>query len=299
VSFRASPYRIQQYITKYVNAAPLAVFRILFGLMILFSTLRFWLNGWIDELYIQPKFHFSYYGFEWVKPLGVYTHLIFLVCGIAALLVALGWFYRAASILLFLSFTYIELMDKATYLNHYYFVSLISFLLIFLPANVLLSVDAQRNKDCAKKYVPRYTIDIIRITLGIVYFFAGLAKINSDWLLLAQPLSIWLPAKNDLPLIGSLFNKAWLAYAFSWFGCLYDLSIPFLLCWRSTRSFAYVAVIVFHVLTALLFPIGVFPWVMILSTLIFFPAEFFEKIISFLKRRTRFLFFDTDVDIYL
>ena len=136
---------VDKHIKDPVEAAPLAVFRILFGLMMLLSILRFWSYGWIDTLYIQPKLFFSYYGFEWVKPLGVYTYVLFGLCGMSAIFVALGYKYRMAMITFFLSFTYIELMDKTTYLNHYYFISVLSFLMIFLPAQAYFSIDASKN----------------------------------------------------------------------------------------------------------------------------------------------------------
>nr|BFF41312.1 hypothetical protein BACY1_31170 [Tenacibaculum mesophilum] len=63
--------------------------------------LRFWLNGWIEEQYIKPKFFFSYYGFEYIKPFGNYTYLLFLICAIAALFIMLGYKYRAAAITFF------------------------------------------------------------------------------------------------------------------------------------------------------------------------------------------------------
>jgi hypothetical protein len=56
--------------------APLIVFRIVFALMLLAGTIRFWAKGWIEELYIRPGFFFSYYGFEWVKPAGIYIFLL-------------------------------------------------------------------------------------------------------------------------------------------------------------------------------------------------------------------------------
>ena len=276
-----------RYFRTYTSAAPLAVFRIAFGVMILGSVIRFWSKGWIEELYIKPSFFFPYYGFEFVKPLGEYTYLLFAACGLSALLVAVGLFYRTASVLLFLSFTYIELMDKSTYLNHYYFVSLVAFLLIFLPANVYFSVDAYRNPRRFYDQIPRWTIDSLRLLMGIVYLYAGLAKLNSDWLLEALPLRIWLPGRNDLPIIGFLFNYRETAYAFSWLGALYDLSIPFLLLNRVTRPFAYVAVVVFHVLTVILFPIGMFPYIMIVAALIFFSAGFHQRIIAVLSRLLR------------
>ena len=196
-------------------------------------------KGWIYDLYIKPKYFFSFYGFEFVKPLGEYTYILFAVCAVSALLVAVGLFYRVASILLFVSFTYIELMDKSTYLNHYYFISMISLMMIFLPAHAYFSLDAFRNKRLCADAIPRWSLDAVKLFVCFVYVFAGIAKINSDWLLEAQPLRMWLPAKNDLPIIGPVFNHVWVAYAFSWAGCLYDLSIPFLLLNKSTRYFCF------------------------------------------------------------
>ena len=278
---------ITNYFNKHTDARPLVVFRILFGLMMFASMIRFWANGWIDKLYIKPTLFFSYYGFEWVKPVGNYTYLIFVICALASLFIAFGYKYRFAIILFFLSFTYIELMDKTNYLNHYYFVSVLSFLLIFLPANVQFSVDAFLRK---KEYnlIPRWTIDSVKLLLGIVYFYAGLTKLNSDWLFRAMPLKIWLPSKYDLPIIGNnLMQQEWFHYVMSWGGALYDLIIPFLLIYRKTRPFAFILVIFFHVFTRVLFPIGMFPYIMIVSSLIFFDANFHKKIMYWLGNMLR------------
>ncbi|GAB3943759.1 HTTM domain-containing protein [Spirosoma harenae] len=284
---------MQAYFRKTTPAAPLAIFRITFGLMLLGSIVRFWGKGWITELYIKPRYFFPFYGFEFVRPLGSYTYLLFAVCGLSALFVAIGLFYRLASISLFLSFTYIELIDKSTYLNHYYFTSMVCLLLIFLPAHAYFSVDAYRRRDLIADQIPAWCIDTLKLFVALLYFFAGLAKLNSDWLLHALPLRIWLPAHNDLPIIGPLLNHNWIPYAFSWFGCLYDLSIPFLLWNHRTRLFAYVAVVVFHGLTAILFPIGMFPYIMIVTALIFFSTDFHKRIIrqlgKWLTMPTRFM----------
>ena len=271
---------IDKYIHAPVEAAPLAVFRILFGFMMLFSIIRFWSYGWIDKFYIEPKFFFSYYGFEWVKPIGNATYFIFIVCGISAIFVALGYKYRIAIIAFFISFTYIELMDKTTYLNHYYFISILSFLMIFLPANVYFSIDAAKNPKRAFQYIPAWNINSIKLLLGIIYFYAGLAKLNSDWLFKAMPLKIWLLSKFDIPFLGQFLHQEWVQYAFSWFGAGYDLMIPFLLLYRKTRPFAFFLVVIFHVLTRVLFPIGMFPYIMIISTLIFFDAGLHQKLLA-------------------
>ena len=71
-----------------------------------------------------------------------------------------------------------------------------------------------------------------------------------------------------------------MAYTFSWGGMIYDLTIPFLLLWKPTRKVAFFMVIVFHLLTRVLFPIGMFPFIMILSTMIFFDSRVHERILD-------------------
>lgn len=266
------------------NAAPLAIFRLFFGLMMFASIVRFWANGWIEKLYLVPEFHFSYLGFSWIKPIGNYTYLLFIICGVSALFVAIGYKYRIAIGIFFLSFLYIELMDKTTYLNHYYFISIVTFLLLFLPANAYFSVDAFLRK---KQYqqVPKWTIDSLKLMLFIIYLSAGFVKLNSDWLFRAMPLKIWLPSKYDLPIIGeNLMQQNWFHFAMSWSGMLYDLTIPFLLLYKRTRFVAFLFVVFFHVFTRVLFPIGMFPFIMIVSALIFFDATLHNKMIDFLRK---------------
>jgi hypothetical protein len=286
------------YLQNPVKAAPLAVFRILFGCLMIFSTLRFVAQGWVNKYYIEPNFHFKYYGFEFVTAFGQYTYILYAVIVLSAIGIALGYKYKIATVLFFLSFTYCELIDKTYYLNHYYFVSIIGFLLIFLPANCHFSIDAYRNSKMAFSKIPRYNILVIQLMLCVVYFYAGLAKINTDWLLRAMPLQIWLPSRYYLPLIGDLFQKEWVHYAMSWFGMLYDLSIPFLLLFKRTRVFGFVLVVIFHVLTRVLFPIGIFPYVMICSTLIFFGGGFHEKIISIFRRLFKINFINETRTLY-
>lgn len=271
---------IAAYQNKEVNAAPLVVFRVLFGLLMFFSTLRFAIKGWIEELYIETPFHFSYFGFDWVQAYSpVFTYGMFTLVGLSALGIAFGFRYRLAALLFFVSFTYTELMDATNYLNHYYFISLVGFSLIFLPANRMASVDCYLNPAIQRNKVPKWTVDLLKLQLGLVYFFAGLAKVNSDWLFQAEPLSLWLRSKYHLPIIGELLSKQWLAYAMSWAGCLFDLSIAFLLLNRKTRMPAYMMVVFFHLFTYMLFPIGMFPFIMIASTTIFFDPSWHEKVL--------------------
>ncbi len=248
------------------------------------SLVRFWVNGWIESIYIKPIFHFKYYGFGWVQSLGEYNYILFIIGIISAIFITIGYKYKISIITFFLSFTYIELIDSTTYLNHYYFISVLSFILIFIPANCTFSLDAFLKGTSYSK-VSRWNIDIIKFLLVLLYFYAGLAKINSDWLLSAMPLQLWLPGKYELPLIGSLMGEKWLAYLMSWCGMFFDVCIGFLLLLPKTRHFAYFFVVVFHLLTAVLFPsIGMFPYIMITSTLIFLSPKIHLRIINKLRQ---------------
>ncbi len=277
--------RWSEILFREVSITPLIAFRIIIGSLFLFSTLRFVSNGWVKQLYIDPPFHFSYLGFDWVHPFpGNWMYLPFILMVLASLGIIFGAFYRVSASLFFLAFTYVELLDKSYYLNHYYFVSLVAFILIWLPAHANFSIDAKRNPAIQRNTIPNWPIFLLRFQLGIVYCFAGIAKINADWLLEAQPLCLWLQAFRDLPLVGDLLATSWVAFVFSWFSCFYDLTIPFFLSSNKTRNIAYFFVIIFHILTWLLFPIGVFPWVMIFSTLIYFPASFHDRWLNTLKK---------------
>lgn len=291
--------RLKDFFNPYksISIAPLVMFRIIFGAMMTFGSLRFISKGWVHEMYIQPKFYFGYLGFEWVKPLpGNWMYLPFILFVLSSIGIMLGAFYRWSAILLFLSFSYIELLDKSNYLNHYYFISLIAFLLIFVPANGMFSLDVKRKRKQEIKQVPMWNIGIFKFQLAIVYIFAGIAKLEYDWLINAQPLKIWLQAHRDMPIFGDLLASEWIAYLFSWFGCIYDLFIAFFLLSSRFRPVAYIFVVIFHFVTWFLLPIGIFPWVMIFSTLVFFSVAFHEKMLNFLagifKTETNFALAD-------
>jgi Vitamin K-dependent gamma-carboxylase len=270
-----------KYLTRYRNIAPLAVFRMAFGAVLFFSSCRFIAKGWIDDFYIKPKFHFPFFGFEWLAPLSpAIMYLLYIIMAIAALFICLGLFYRYATVIFFLIFCYAELLDKTYYLNHYYLVTICSFLLIWVPANRYFSLDVLRKPALLATQVPSWTILIFKFQLLIIYCCAGLSKLTNEWLIRAMPLKIWLPAKANIPVIGPLLKYEWTAYLFSWASALFDLTIPFILLNKSSRRFGYFLVIIFHLLTAILFQIGMFPWLMMSATLIYFSEGFHIRLIQ-------------------
>jgi len=266
------------------HIAPLAVLRMAFGAIMLYSTIRFIVKGWIYDFYIAPKVYFPFYGFEWIKPLpAIAMYAVFTIMAIACFFILIGFLYRIAITTFFTCFVYVELIDKTYYLNHYYFVSIITFLLLLVPAHRYFSIDVIRKPLLKVTQVPAWTINIFKWQLCLVYFLAGLSKLNYDWMIEAMPLKIWLPANAYVPLIGTLLTKTWVAYLFSWFGAFFDLFIGFFLLYKPTRKIAYVFVVIFHVFTGWLFKIGMFPYIMIFVTVIFFSEEVHLQFIRWLR----------------
>lgn len=273
---------IQSLFHRQVSIAPLVGFRIVFGLLLLFSTYRTYDKGWILELYIDPVYHFSF--IEGLEPLiGSGMYLIFFLLGLTAVGITLGSLYRVCVTIHFILFSYVELLDKTFYLNHYYLVTLLLFWMLWVPAHRWFSVDAKLFPKIRSNTCAWWHIAIFKVQLSIVYFFAGLAKVNPDWLYRAQPLSTWLPGLYEIPLLGSWMHLREVAFLFSWIGCLYDLSIWIFLWFKKTRWMAYLMVVIFHVMTGILFPrIGMFPYIMMTSTIIFFSADWHRTFLNLL-----------------
>ncbi len=258
-------------LTRRVDGASLGAFRIAFGLVGLVSVVRLVDRGWATTRYAGPAHRFTYLGFGWVpKPSETGMLVLLGVVGAAATLVMVGWHYRPAIVTFFIGFTWIELIDVTTYLNHYVFVSLMAFLLCFVPADASLSVAAWRRGE---RTVPAGVVWLLRAQVAVVYVFAGIAKLHGDWLVHALPLRFWLPALDGLGPLDALLDQRWTAHALAVAGALFDCTIVALLLWRRTRLFAFAAVVIFHVITWRLFPIGVFPWLMIAAATLFFPPD--------------------------
>lgn len=286
--------RLEPLFTR-VDGASLAAFRICFaGAMIWHLAKQFSTLGTgtvIDFLYGQTEFNFPYRGFEWVQPLpGPWLNLLFVAVLIAAALVGAGLFYRRAAITMFLGYSYVFLLEQSRYNNHYYLMCLLCFLLVIVPAGNRFSVDAWRakrrglNRQCG---VPVWSIGLLRFQLFVMYFYGGIAKLNSDWLS-GNPLIA--PAEllhsNVSFIIGDWISAQNIALFMAWGGLWFDLSIGFLLLWRRTRLIAVFLCFAFHLHNHFIFPIGVFPALAFTATLIFlnpdwpvrlFKMRFFER----------------------
>lgn len=285
---RAQPWsllaNLQREAFAPVDIASLVFFRIAFGILMAWEIWRHFTHGWIAGDWIEPPFHFKYYGFSWVEPWsgnGMYIHCAAL--GVLGLFIAAGFLYRLSATLFFLGFSYTFLLDEATYLNHNYLICLLSFLSIFIPANRAFSIDAWLRPKIRSEAIPVWSLWLLRAQMGIVYFYGGLAKIEPDWLR-GEPMRTWLERRTDFPLLGRFFREEWMVCGVTYGGLLLDLLIvPFLL-WRRTRAAAFCVTLAFHLTNAKWFTIGVFPWLAISATTLFLSPSWPRQVVSIFRR---------------
>ncbi len=265
--------RLAWHLAQGVDPAGWVLFRVGFGLLAAGGALRFVLKGWVEELLLGPSFHFAWVSWATVPSAGV-LYGLFALQFIAGLGIAWGRWTRAFLVLWLLSFGYVELLDKALYLNHYVLFTLMGLWLLLPPPQALRGPG-----------LPRWSLWLMRAQVLSVYLWAGLAKLNADWLLRGEPLQTWLGARAGLPLIGPLLAQPETALAMSWAGALYDLSIGFLLLHPRTRSAGVLLLIAFHLSVGVLFPIGLFPWLMVLGASVLLPPDWPRAWMGWMGRR--------------
>jgi hypothetical protein len=255
---RARWGQLAAWATAPEDGASVRVYRALFGLLLAGALVRLHLTGWTGPLFLEPTFRFEYQAFAFVPaiPRAVVPWALALgAMGAVVLGFGPGWTRRLGGLLFLTCFGWLKLFDVTNYLNHDYLAFLLGALLTALP------IDGPS--------LPRWALWLLRFQVGVVYVHAGLAKVNTDWLVHGQPLETWFAANRGLPVLGPLLALPFAPLIGSWAACLYDLTIPFWLSARRTRPVALLAVLVFHGATHALFDIGIFPFLMTLNATLF------------------------------
>lgn len=261
-----------------VSAASIGVFRICFGLAVAIYAIKALYLGEVKGIYVDPVWHFSYWGFSWVKPwpgVGMYLH--FIAMAFVAVLVATGVAYRFSSVCLALMFSFVFLCDRTAYLNHMYLITLLCWMMTVLPADRAFSIDALTQSN--EPTLPAWCVALVRFHVALPYFFGGVAKLNSDWLQ-GQPMRMTLSQQPWFPSVGDAVGTEAIVMLFSIGGAVFDLAIVPALLWHRTRTAAFLLCVCFHLTNAFVFPIGVFPWLMIAATTIFYSPDWPLKYFS-------------------
>jgi vitamin K-dependent gamma-carboxylase len=272
---------------KSIDNAPLIVFRIFFGFLITCESFGAIVNGWVKNNLIEPQFTFSFIGLEWLQPLsGNLMYYYFVIMGVFGILIMLGYKYRIAIITYTILWAGVYFMQKTTYNNHYYLLLIISFYMVFLPANKDASLDVKIGYIKKETSMPYWISLVFIVQIFFVYFYASIAKIYPDWLdgTFAKNL---LQGTTTRPFFLNIFAQKWFYLSIAYIGIFFDLLIvPLFLC-KKTRNFAFLLSLCFHVFNAIVLQIGVFPFFALSFILFFYEPEKIRQV--FFKTNSKVL----------
>ena len=242
-----------------IDDRPFAYFRIFFGILMgwqLWTVIT--TKGLISD-FLASSYFFTYPGFDWVQPLSTSAmQAIAYLMFVAAVCFALGFLYRLSTAILLAGYSYIFLLDQTLFFQQFYLMLLLLFLLFWIPANSTLSIDSIRTKVDKPKMWHLYAL---RFQIAVVYIFAGLFKLNSDWFA-GQPIQTWLPEFPEYAIWTLVYG-----------GVLFNLFIIPILLYRKTNTMGLILVCIFHLANEVLFNIAAFPWLMLAATVLFFYPQ--------------------------
>ncbi|MBI3542227.1 MAG: HTTM domain-containing protein [Deltaproteobacteria bacterium] len=272
--------RAREEAFKPVDLASLVFLRVAFGLLLAGYQLRALLHGTIERNYVKTIFHFHYFGFEWLRPLPG-RGMLWLdgVMVVAAVLLAVGAAYRAAALVFACCFTFQFLIDEAFFINHNYLICLLGFIFAAIPAHRACSVDAWLRPGLRSRTVPAWCLWLVRFQVAVPYVYGAIAKMNGDWLLHGEPMGFYLYMNRSNAVLKHLVYLPGMKFVFAWCGMLFDLLVVPATLWRKTRLLAFAALLYFHVSNSFMFHIGVFPWLMISATTIFWDPAWPRKLL--------------------
>jgi vitamin K-dependent gamma-carboxylase len=277
---------MNQLFFKNIDNSPLIVFRIFFGFLIACESFGAILTGWVNKVLIAPKFTFSFIGLDWLQPLpGFGMYFYFIIMGLFGIAIMLGYRYRVAIISYTILWADVYFMQKTSYNNHYYLLLIISFYMIFLPANQYASLDVKQQRTLEQKAMPYWVSLLFIIQVAIVYFYAAIAKFYPDWLN-GTFTRILLTGTTSNEFFLTLFSNKYFYLFIAYAGILFDLLIVPLLLFKKTRTIALVASLSFHLFNAIFLQIGIFPFFALTFSLFFYPPEKIRKL--FLRNKPVF-----------
>lgn len=274
---------MRELLFKPVDNSPLIFFRIIFGLLVTAECWGAIATGWVRRAFIIPDHTFPFIDFQFLQPLpgdGMYYY--YGVMGLLGIFIALGFYYRISIVAFALLWAATYLMQKTNYNNHYYLLMLLSFLMAIVPAQRYASFDARRNPEIKSLSCPRWCLLLFAVQMSLVYFFAGVAKLNPDWLM-ANPVDAWMKAKSHYFLIGPLLALPLTPWIFAYGGVAFDLFIAQGLWFKTTRKAAFICAVFFHLVNSAVFQVGIFPFLGIAACIFFFPPDKIRKL--FFKKK--------------
>nr|KAF6446853.1 gamma-glutamyl carboxylase [Rousettus aegyptiacus] len=277
--------RLVTLLNRPTDPASLAVFRFLFGLLMVLDIPQERGLSSLDRRYLDGLDVCRFPLLDALQPLPLdWMYLVYTIMFLGALGMMLGLCYRISCVLFLLPYWYVFLLDKTSWNNHSYLYGLLAFQLTFMDANRYWSVDGLLNARKRNAHVPLWNYTVLRGQIFIVYFIAGVKKLDADWMegYSMENLSRhWLFSPFKLVLSEEMTSLL----VVHWCGLLLDLSAGFLLFFDASRPVGLFFVSYFHCMNSQLFSIGMFAYVMLASSPLFCCPEWPRKLVSHCPKR--------------
>lgn len=264
--------RFIHWLEQPADGRNLGVFRLLFGLFMVYQCYEYYSVGLIDQGFLQPRLLFRYDWFPHLAPLSSpWMHGILLAMAMGALMIASGLWMRIGCALFGAGQAYFLLLEKSYYNNHIYLFVLMCFLLAFTRADHFVSL---RPKAGRVRVVQHWEVFFLQAQIVLVYFYGGLAKLNRYWLFEQQPVRTLVESFPQGSLLSGIFNHGLGISLVTYGGLLLDLAAPLLLWHPSFRRWGIWLYVAFNVLNSRLFDdIGIFPFLMLGTITLFYTAS--------------------------
>ena len=257
--------------------APLVVFRIIFGLLMVLESWGALATGWVGRSYVEPQLTFPVGNLVGLRVLsGELMYGYFAVMGLAALGAMLGWRYRLTSLALAVLWTGAYLGQTDHYNNHYYLAVLFAWGMAFLPAADRSSLDVAAGRRAFSAHTSPWIARAFRIQVLIVFSYAAINKLYPGWLN-GDYLRTNLGSKGDVWPLGKLVVKEWFQDFTVWAAIIFDGAVIPALWWSRTRVGAFWGLVGFNLFNSLVFRIGIFPYMVIGLTVFFFSEASVER----------------------
>lgn len=258
-------------LNRKVDAAGLAVFRMLFSIMVFCEAWQFFVMRHVifDRVPYETPGELKYY-------------LFFTFWGISLALLFFGLFTRLATILSYI-FAVMAFSSAEAFEYHVFYTYIgISFFMMFMPVSRTWSLDslirrARFGTSDSQVLEINYLVPVF-VGIALIYFDSVFLKADSAmW---KNGLGIWLPSSIP-PVVWNdtswLLNCKPLVVGLSYFVMIFEAVFIFLLWFRKWRVWLALTGIFFHLGIYISYPIPYFALTYIITYLLFFPPGIWRK----------------------
>ena len=265
-----------------VDPLPLALFRVVFGLVLLGSFLTlcpdfdplFTENSPVrledsrllsEYAWIEPVPSWRWNLFE-LSPSSTWAAALFILYGFSVLSMTLGWRTRLATLLVFLLTVSIHRREPIIWTGGDFLFQIFAFWLLFVPAGVALSVDAwrRRQEGTPQPLVRSWALLLLQAQLALVYFSTFLLKLQTvSWKSGTALFHAWQLPHYARPWGASLAAVPGLALVSTYGALFFELAFPLLIWNRRFRPWLLLLGASLHLSIELTFRAGPFSSVML------------------------------------